>query len=203
MGDRVAKDALFDGFAEVAKALSNGRRAELIDLFELDPRKQGRSYSKGNRQKVALVAALASDAELLLLDEPTAGLDPLMEHAFQSELVRVRDQGRTVLLSSHILSEVEKACSVLSIVRAGRIVESGTLVDLRHLSHTHVVATFAGGRTEEASLPPEQVAPWVAALGPGVTNLTATPPTLEDIFLSQYAKDGTGDERPEGQGEDR
>ena len=172
--------------------IDQGRRAELIEAFELDPRKKGRSYSKGNRQKVALVAALASDAQLMLFDEPTAGLDPLMERVFQDELVRVRDQGRTVLLSSHILSEVEKACSVVSIVRSGRIVESGTLAQLRHLSHTHVVATFADGRVAEAQLAPADVAPWVAALGPGVSNLTATPPTLEDIFLSQYSTVGAG-----------
>jgi len=165
------------------------RRAELLDRFELDPRKKGRSYSKGNRQKVALVAALASEAELLLLDEPTAGLDPLMERVFQDELVRVRDQGRTVLLSSHILSEVEKACSVVSIVRAGRIVESGSLAELRHLSHTHVVATFADGRVEETSVAPEEVAGWVSGLGPGVVNLTATPPTLEELFLANYASE--------------
>ncbi|MCA0335710.1 MAG: ABC transporter ATP-binding protein [Actinobacteria bacterium] len=165
------------------------RRAELLERFELDPRKKGRSYSKGNRQKVALVAALASEAELLLLDEPTAGLDPLMERVFQDELVRVRDQGRTVLLSSHILSEVEKACSVVSIVRAGRIVESGSLAELRHLSHTHVVATFADGRVEETSVAPEEVAGWVSGLGPGVVNLTATPPTLEELFLANYASE--------------
>ncbi|MFN8045992.1 MAG: ABC transporter ATP-binding protein [Dermatophilaceae bacterium] len=165
------------------------RRAELLDRFELDPRKKGRSYSKGNRQKVALVAALASEAELLLLDEPTAGLDPLMERVFQDELVRVRDQGRTVLLSSHILSEVEKACSVVSIVRAGRIVESGSLAELRHLSHTHVVAIFADGRVEETSVAPEEVAGWVSGLGPGVVNLTATPPTLEELFLANYASE--------------
>ena len=112
-----------------------------------------------------------------------------MERVFQDELVRVRDQGRTVLLSSHILSEVEKACSVVSIVRAGRIVESGSLAELRHLSHTHVVATFADGRVEETSVAPEEVAGWVSGLGPGVVNLTATPPTLEELFLANYASE--------------
>lgn len=162
------------------------RRQQLVEAFELDPTKKGRSYSKGNRQKVALVAALASSAPVLILDEPTSGLDPLMERVFQDELARIRAEGRTVLLSSHILSEVEKACSVVSIVRAGRIVDSGTLADLRHLSHTHVVATFANGRTETADLAPAAVGAWVAAR-PGVTGLIATPPTLEELFLQHYA----------------
>ena len=161
------------------------RRDELLDRFDLDPTKKGRTYSKGNRQKVALVAALASDAPLLLLDEPTSGLDPLMERVFQDELVRVRDEGRTVLLSSHILSELEKACSVVSIVRAGRVVDSGSLTDLRHLGHTHVVATFTDGRVETADLDPSEVSAWVAAR-PGLAGLTATPPTLEELFLARY-----------------
>ena len=162
-----------------------GRRADLLERFDLDPTKKGRSYSKGNRQKVALVAALASDAPLLLLDEPTSGLDPLMERVFQEEIVRVRDEGRTVLLSSHILSEVEKACSVVSIVRAGTIVDSGSLTALRHLGHTHVVATYPDGHTETADLEPSEVAGWVAAR-PGLASLTATPPTLEELFLARY-----------------
>lgn len=119
------------------------RRDDLIERFALDPTKKGRSYSKGNRQKVALVAALASDVELLLLDEPTSGLDPLMERVFTEHLRAERAHGRTVLLSSHILSEVEALCDHVSIVRAGRIVESGTLAQLRHLTRTQVVATLA------------------------------------------------------------
>ncbi len=122
---------------------------------------------------------------LLLLDEPTSGLDPLMERVFQEEIVRVRDEGRTVLLSSHILSEVEKACSVVSIVRAGTIVDSGSLTALRHLGHTHVVATYPDGHTETADLEPSEVAGWVAAR-PGLASLTATPPTLEELFLARY-----------------
>ncbi len=169
------------------------RRAELLERFDLDPSKKGRSYSKGNRQKVALVAALASDAPLLLLDEPTSGLDPLMERVFQEELVRIRDEGRTVLLSSHILSEVEKGCSVVSIVRAGRVVESGTLTALRHLARTHVVATFADGHTETADLDPEAVGAWVAARQ-HLTAVTATPPTLEELFLARYEQRPGADE---------
>ncbi len=123
--------------------LDSGRRAELVERFDLDVRKKGRSYSKGNRQKVSLVAALAADAELLLLDEPTSGLDPLMERVFTECVREERDRGRTILLSSHILSEVEALCDRVSIVKAGRIVESGTLADLRHLSRTQVSAETA------------------------------------------------------------
>ena len=115
--------------------------------FELDETKKGKAYSKGNRQKVALVAALASDVPLLVLDEPTAGLDPLMEEIFQAELMALRDAGRTTLLSSHILSEVEKACDRVSIVRAGRIVDSGSLADLRHLTRTRVHALLRSAPT--------------------------------------------------------
>lgn len=130
------------------------RRAELLDMFELDPTKKSRSYSKGNRQKVALVAALASDAPLLILDEPTSGLDPLMEEVFQAELAELRAQGRTVLLSSHILSEVERACDRVSIVRSGRIVDSGSLADLRHLTRTRVHAVLRD------AVAPADVAGW-------------------------------------------
>lgn len=183
-----------DLFGRLRGGISPTRRAELVEKFELDLRKPGRAYSKGNRQKVALVAALASDAELLVLDEPTAGLDPIMERVFQDELVRARDQGRTVLLSSHILSEVEKACSTVSIVRAGRVVESGSLADLRHLSHTQVVAVMPDGTRRQASLPPGEVAAWIGDLGSGVASLTATPPTLEELFLVRYAE-GDSDNR--------
>ena len=116
------------------------RRDELLERFELDPRKKGRAYSKGNRQKVAIVAALCSDVELLIMDEPTTGLDPLMEAVFQECIHRERDRGRTVLLSSHILSEVEALCDRVSIIRAGAVVETGTLNQLRHLTRTTIVA---------------------------------------------------------------
>lgn len=176
---------VIDLLARLRGGLNAARRDDLLARFDLDPTKKCRAYSKGNRQKVALVAALASDAPLLLLDEPTSGLDPLMERVFQEEIVRVRDEGRTVLLSSHILSEVEKACSVVSIVRAGTIVDSGSLTALRHLGHTHVVATYPDGHTETADLEPSEVAGWVAAR-PGLASLTATPPTLEELFLARY-----------------
>ena len=166
---------------------ARAHRERLVRDFDLDLTKKGRAYSKGNRQKVALIAALASDAELFLLDEPTAGLDPLMEQVFQAELVRLRAEGRTVLLSSHILSEVERACESVSIVRAGAIVETGTLADLRALTGTHVRATLSDGQVREATMPAAEVAAWVAGLGASVAALTAAPPTLEELFLARYA----------------
>jgi ABC-2 type transport system ATP-binding protein len=180
------------------------RRQELLDRFELDPTKRARTYSKGNRQKVALVAALASAAELLLLDEPTSGLDPVMEAEFQACIREVKAEGRTVLLSSHILAEVEALCDRVSIIRAGRRVETGTLAELRHLTRTSITA--------ETSLPPtgledlagihdlvvddhtvrfdvdtDHVGEAVARLaGLGLRSLTSQPPTLEELFLRHY-----------------
>ena len=126
------------------------RRAELMDAFQFDPKKKARSYSKGNRQKVALIAAFATPAELYILDEPTSGLDPIMESVFTREIRRVRASGATVLLSSHILSEVELLCDRVSIIRAGRIVESGTLAQLRHLTRTEF--TFSSEGVTDAAL---------------------------------------------------
>jgi ABC-2 type transport system ATP-binding protein len=184
--------------------LSTRRRDDLIERFDLDPRKKARAYSKGNRQKVSLIAALASDVELLLLDEPTSGLDPLLERAFTDYLRTERDDGCTVLLSSHILSEVEALCDVVSIIRAGRIVQTGTLDDLRHLHQTVVTAELADPALV-SSLP--GVTPQTAGGGratwqvtddamPAVLGVlareqargvTATPPSLEELFLAQYA----------------
>jgi ABC-2 type transport system ATP-binding protein len=183
------------------------RRADLVERFELDPSKKGRTYSKGNRQKVALVAALASDVELLLLDEPTSGLDPLMEAVFQQCVEEFRAAGGTVLLSSHILAEVERLCDRVSIIRAGRCVESGTLGELRHLTRTtvraetaHPVDRLAGltgvhdlaaeghrvaFEVDTAALP-EALA---ALQDAGLVSLTATPPTLEELFLRHYGDD--------------
>src|SRR5437773_1842386 len=135
---------IIDLLGRLRGGLDPRRRAELLERFDLDPRKKGRAYSKGNRQKVALVAALASDVELLLLDEPTSGLDPLMEAVFRSCVLEERDNGRTVLLSSHILSEVEAVCDRVTIVRGGRAVETGTLAAMRHLTRTTVSAELAG-----------------------------------------------------------
>src|SRR5690348_6601986 len=136
---------VIDLLARLRGGLNPARRAELLERFDLDPRKKARTYSKGNRQKVALVAALASDVELLILDEPTSGLDPLMEDVFR-QVVREEQQraGRTVLLSSHILSEVEALCDRVTIIREGRAVETGTLADMRHLTRTSIEVSLAG-----------------------------------------------------------
>ncbi len=184
--------------------LDEAKRTDLIERFDLDPRKKGRSYSKGNRQKVALIAALACDVELLLLDEPTSGLDPLMERTF-SEVIRAEQgAGRTVLLSSHILSEVESLCDHVSIIRAGKVVESGSLEGLRHLQRMHVSATLHSVPSSLASAPGihdvvvdgNHVSMQVDAdaLGSaltllsavGVYTLTSTPPTLEELFVRHY-----------------
>jgi ABC-2 type transport system ATP-binding protein len=180
------------------------RRDELIERFQLDPTKKGRAYSKGNRQKVALISALASDVELLLLDEPTAGLDPLMEAEFRAVVRDDRRRGRTVLLSSHILSEVEALCDRVSIIRAGRIVESGTIDDLRHLTRTSVtahldvvpddLAAVAGvhdlvvtGDRVELEVDGDAMPEVVRRLGAcGVRGLVSRPPTLEELFLRHY-----------------
>ncbi|SDP30968.1 ABC-2 type transport system ATP-binding protein [Pedococcus dokdonensis] len=200
---------VIDLLGRLRGGVSEGRRAELLEAFELDPTKKGRSYSKGNRQKVALVAAFASDVPLLVLDEPTSGLDPLMEKVFQEHLARVRDEGRTVLLSSHILSEVETAADRVSIVRAGRVVDSGSLADLRHLTRTSITATLArpvsdteAGRwpgVESARQDRERLVLSVGTSsvgdvlqrlgGHGIQALTCQPPTLEELFLSQYRDD--------------
>ena len=180
------------------------RREELIERFELDPTKRARTYSKGNRQKVALVAALSRDVDLYIMDEPTSGLDPLMEAIFTDEVARLRADGRTVLLSSHILAEVEKLCDTVTIIRAGQDVESGTLAQLRHLTRSTVAATTSedtaplaaldgvhdlvaeGGRVrfdvDDAVV--HDVLPVLARMQ--ATGLTITPPSLEDLFLRHY-----------------
>jgi ABC-2 type transport system ATP-binding protein len=180
------------------------RRAELLERFDLDPTKRGRAYSKGNRQKVALVAALAADVDLLVLDEPTSGLDPLMEQVFADSLAERVAAGTTVLLSSHILSEVERLADRVTIIRAGRAVESGTLADLRHLRRSRVVAEVVGevpdlarlhgvsdvhvdGRTVSCSVEPDAMTDVLGALtAAGVRSLTSAPPTLEELFLEAY-----------------
>src|SRR6266481_5965325 len=188
------------------------RRQELIERFALDPAKKARAYSKGNRQKVALIAALASDAELLILDEPTAGLDPLMEAVFRECVDDERQRGRTVLLSSHILAEAEALADRVTIIRSGRTVETGTLAELRHLSRTTVEAELdapvqlgALPGVHDATLDGTRLRCEVdnAALNEvlrrltaaGVRALTCRPPTLEELFLRQYAGQGVGPER--------
>jgi ABC-2 type transport system ATP-binding protein len=196
---------VIDLYGRLRGGLDRRRRAELIDRFELDPTKKGRTYSKGNRQKVALVAAFASDVDLLILDEPTSGLDPLMEEVFQRCIREERERGRTVLLSSHILGEVEELCDRVSIVRKGRTVESGSLADLRHLTRTSVSAELAGPPDGLARLPgvhgldvrghrvrfqvdTDRLDAVLRSLtASGVRSLTSTPPTLEELFLRHYA----------------
>src|SRR5215204_2805598 len=135
--------------------LDTDRRAELLERFDLDPTKKSRTYSKGNRQKVALIAGLAADVELLLLDEPTSGLDPLMEELFREYIAEDRRAGRTVLLSSHILAEVEALCDRVTIIRAGRTVETGSLAELRHLTRITIEAETPGGPVREQVEPGE------------------------------------------------
>lgn len=135
---------VIDLLGRLRGGLNEAKKQALLDRFDLDPTKKGRNYSKGNRQKVALVAALASDAELMILDEPTAGLDPLMEAEFRAAIAEDRDNGRTVLLASHILAEVEAVCDRVSIIRDGVIVETGSLEELRHLTRTSMTADIAG-----------------------------------------------------------
>jgi len=144
---------IIDLLGRLRGGLNAKRRASLVERFDLDPTKKSRAYSRGNRQKVALISALASDVELLLLDEPTAGLDPLMEAAFRDCIEEERRGGRTVLLSSHILSEVEALCERVTIIRAGRTVESGTLAGLRHLTRTSIAADLAALPAGLAQLP--------------------------------------------------
>ena len=192
-----------------------GRHDEMVERFSLDVTKKGRAYSKGNRQKVALVAAFATEPDLLVLDEPTSGLDPLMEQVFNECVAEHTERGATVLLSSHILSEVERLADRVTIIREGRVVESGSLSDLRHLHRSKVVATVsgpapdltamtgvydvaataAGGGTQvTCSVEPDALAGVLKALGEaGIEALTSTPPSLEELFLDAYRdREGAG-----------
>ncbi|HXZ99102.1 MAG TPA: ABC transporter ATP-binding protein [Candidatus Binatia bacterium] len=184
--------------------LDRARRSQLVERFELDPTKRCRAYSKGNRQKVALVAALAADVELYLLDEPSSGLDPLVAATFQDVVRERRQAGKTILLSSHILSEVEALCDRLTIIRAGRAVESGTFAELRHLTRTTVsvetarpIGSIAGlpgvhglsldGSRAQFGVDPGGLNGVLQHLvGCGVQSLTSSQPTLEEIFMRHY-----------------
>jgi len=169
--------------------LDRARRSALLERFQLDPSKKCRAYSKGNRQKVALVAALASDVELYLLDEPSSGLDPLMELVVQEVIRELRTEGRTVLLSSHILAEVEALCDRVSIIRDGKTVESGSLQDLRHLTRTTIEAETLDGEHVVEQVEPGELQPVLEKLVQrGVKSLVSRPPTLEEIFLRHYAR---------------
>lgn len=196
---------VIDLLGRMRGGLDPGRRAELIELFELDPSRKCRTYSKGNRQKVALISALARDVDLYLLDEPTSGLDPLMEAAFRRLLADLRGQGRTVLLSSHVLSEAEAVCDQVTIIRRGRTVETGALSDLRHLTGLSIRAELsrppgpldAVSGVEELRLDGNRVSARVSAVGvpdfiaalsdAGVVSIESRPPTLEELFLRHYS----------------
>jgi len=202
---------IIDVFGRLRGDLDPVRRDELLERFELDPTKKARTYSKGNRQKVGLVAALASSAELLILDEPTSGLDPLMETVFQDCIREVKEEGRTVLLSSHILAEVEALCDRVTIIREGRNVESGTLSELRHLTRTSIdvhTARPPSGLGELAGVHDLRVEGDRACFDVdtseldrvvrhltrfGIRTLSSRPPTLEELFLRHY-----GDELANG-----
>ena len=201
-------------------AAQAARRAELIERFELDPSKKVRAYSKGNRQKVALIAALSEPVELLILDEPTSGLDPLMEEVFSQCVAEAAGRGTAVLLSSHILSEVDRLCDTVTIVRAGRTVESGPLERIRGLLRTRVQAVVErdpeglerldgvrelrstarpqaddGGWEVALSIEPDrnaEVMERLAALG--LRSLTASPPSLEELFLRHYGDAGSAED---------
>ncbi|WP_406831940.1 ABC transporter ATP-binding protein [Pedococcus sp. KACC 23699] len=202
---------VIDLLGRLRGAQDEGRRTELLERFDLDPTKKGRAYSKGNRQKVALVAALSSDAELLILDEPTSGLDPLMEEVFRDCVREVQAEGRTVLLSSHILSEVEHLCDRLTIIRAGRTVQTGSLADLRHLSRTTVDAELervpdglkavpgvhdlqVDGRHVHLNVDPEELGAVMNLLAQcGIRRITSAPPSLEELFMNLYRRSSDPD----------
>lgn len=194
---------IIDFLGRLQGNVNPSRRNELLEKFQLDPRKKCRSYSKGNRQKVALVSAFASDAELLILDEPTSGLDPLMELIFQDCIIEAKKQGKTVFLSSHILAEVETLCDRVGIIRQGKIVESGTLSQLRHLTRTTITVELSNPdditklqgihdvtRKDEKLCFSVDATAIETVMGKlalmGIQSLKAEPPTLEELFMRHY-----------------
>ncbi|MCA2250512.1 ABC transporter ATP-binding protein [Mycobacterium intracellulare] len=197
-----------DLLARMRGGIDKRRRAELIERFDLDPHKKARTYSKGNRQKVSLISAFSSHARMLLLDEPSSGLDPLMENVFQQCVAQARDRGTTVLLSSHILAETEALCERVTIIRAGKTIESGSLSSMRHLSRTSIRAEMIGdpgdlrrikgvedisveGNTLRAQVDSESLGELIRVLGDaGVSSLVSQPPTLEELFLRHYDTSG-------------
>lgn len=195
---------VIDLFVKLQEGNNQSRREELIKKFDLDPTKKCRTYSKGNRQKVALITAFSSDADLYILDEPTSGLDPLMEQVFQECVMEVKNKGKSVLLSSHILSEVEKLCDRVGIIRQGQIIETGSLDELRHLTRTHIlvetkqpvsslnkiqgiheIEETARGLTFQVDTEElEHVIRHISQFG--IIKLESAPPTLEDLFMRHY-----------------
>ncbi|MBP2079502.1 ABC transporter ATP-binding protein [Oceanobacillus polygoni] len=209
---------VIDLFMKMRGAPNQGRREELIERFKFDPTKKSRTYSKGNRQKVALIAAFASDADLYILDEPTSGLDPLMERIFQDCVQEAKDAGKSVLLSSHILSEVERLCDRVGIIRQGQIIERGTLDELRHLTRTNLTIQtketitnldeFVGihnlekeGHNLSFQVDTEEMDAIIRHISQfGIIKLESAPPTLEDLFMRHYqgeeqTSSGTGGSR--------
>lgn len=202
---------VIDIFGRLRGGVDHKRRAELCERFDLDPSKKARTYSKGNRQKVALISALISDVELLLLDEPTSGLDPLMEVVFQECILEAKEAGRTVLLSSHILAQVEALADRVSIVRQGKIVESGSLSQMRHMTRTTLVVETVQASDQLADLPgvheleikdgathllvdSDRIDGVVKALAHvGVRSLVAHPPTLEQLLIRHYGQQYSAD----------
>ncbi|OMC54045.1 ABC transporter ATP-binding protein [Mycobacterium sp. IS-2888] len=205
-----------DLLARMRGGIDDKRRDELIERFDLDPHKKARTYSKGNRQKVSLISAFSSRAGLLLLDEPSSGLDPLMENVFQQCVAEARDRGVTVLLSSHILAETEALCERVTIIRSGRTIESGSLDSMRHLSRTSIKAEMTSdpgdltrikgvedisidGNTLRAQVDSESLGELIRVLGDaGVRSLVSQPPTLEELFLRHYDTAGDGQRERSG-----
>ncbi|MFC5602653.1 ATP-binding cassette domain-containing protein [Sporosarcina koreensis] len=200
---------VIDLFVSLRGTTSKSRREELIKRFDLDPTKKCRTYSKGNRQKVALIAAFSSDADLYILDEPTSGLDPLMEKVFQECVMEMKNSGKSVLLSSHILSEVEKLCDRVGIIRQGQIIETGTLNELRHLTRTHILVEtkqpisalreLRGVHEIEETerglsfqIDTEELDAAIRHISQfGIVKLESAPPTLEDLFMRHYERKDT------------
>ncbi|GEL06647.1 ABC transporter ATP-binding protein [Salisediminibacterium halotolerans] len=195
---------VIDLFLSLRGTIDTDKRDQLIEKFHLDPTKKCRTYSKGNRQKVGLIAALASDADLFILDEPTSGLDPLMERLFQEHVNELRAEGKCIFLSSHILSEVEKLCDRVAIIREGEIIESGSLADLRHLTRTHLLVktktpltdlTFFDGVHEvhesenglSFQVDSEKIDEIIRHISRfGIEKIESAPPKLEDLFMRHY-----------------
>ncbi|MGM0847065.1 MAG: ATP-binding cassette domain-containing protein [Bacillota bacterium] len=213
---------IIDLFMKLRGKVDKNKREEMVEKFNLDPTKKCRTYSKGNRQKVALAAAFASGADLYILDEPTSGLDPLMERVFQDCVADVKAEGKSVLLSSHILSEVEKLCDRVGIIRQGEIIETGTLSELRHLTRTNLLLETKqpiaslnevrgvhdlkqSGREISFQVDSERLHEVISYVsGYGVTRLESAPPTLEDLFMRHYDTAGnTSSKEDEVNSDDR
>lgn len=201
---------VIDLFGRMRGSYNQKRKNELIELFSFDPTKKCRTYSKGNRQKVALISAFSSEADLFILDEPTSGLDPLMERVFQECVAQEKAKGKSVLLSSHILSEVERLCDRVGIIREGEIIETGTLEELRHLTRTNLTVKtkepLSGlmelkgvhdveeeGETVHLQVDGEELHTVMKHIsGYGIVKLESAPPTLEDLFMRHYEGGGAG-----------